>query len=98
MMMQIETTQDFVDWLSGLTDPIARKRIAKHLARAEAGNLGNWKALKGVQGIFEMRIDHGPGYRLYFARRGQKIIVLLGGGTKQDQTAAIAVANRLWNG
>jgi putative addiction module killer protein len=45
-----------------------------------------------------MRIDHGPGYRLYFARRGQKIIVLLGGGTKQDQTAAIAVANRLWNG
>ncbi|KJV10760.1 hypothetical protein VZ95_02915 [Elstera litoralis] len=97
-MMQIETTPDFLTWLNGLTDPAAAKRIRSRIAKAEAGNLGDWKALANAKGIFEMRLTYGPGYRIYFARRGQTIIVLLGGSTKRDQEAAIAAAKHLWKG
>lgn len=95
--MQIELTGPFKAWFAGLRDAEAQRRIAARLLRVEAGNFGDWKILKEAAGLGELRIDYGPGYRVYFARRGQSLILILGGSTKQDQRAAIAAAVRLWD-
>lgn len=97
MTFQIEATLAFTEWLKSLTDGSARLRILARLQRAELGNLGDWKALSSTPGLFEMRIHYGPGYRVYFARRGQAILVILGGSTKADQRAAIAAAAHMLN-
>ncbi|MDR2365842.1 MAG: type II toxin-antitoxin system RelE/ParE family toxin [Zoogloeaceae bacterium] len=70
-------------WLDKLRDRVAAARIAARIRLAGQGNLGDWKALR--DGISEMRVDVGAGYRLYFTRRGQSIIVLLCGGDKRGQ-------------
>jgi putative addiction module killer protein len=75
-------------------DPGADARIVRALARMAAGNPGDAKALGG--GLYERRIDWGPGYRLYYARVADRVVVMLGGGTKRSQTRDIATARRRW--
>lgn len=75
--------QPFVEWLKGLTDRQARTRIEARLARVVVGNIGDVEAVG--EGVMELRIDWGPGYRVYFARLGQVIILLLCGGDKRTQ-------------
>lgn len=96
-MFEIIQSDDFKAWHDGLRDKIARARISARIRLAEHGNLGDWKPLR--DGVSEMRIDVGPGYRLYFTRRGNTVVVLLCGGDKRKQDAdierAIGLA-KLW--
>jgi len=75
--------QPFVEWLKGLNDRRARTKIEARLARVAVGNLGDVEAVG--EGVLELRIDWGPGYRVYFSRLGQVIILLLCGGDKRTQ-------------
>lgn len=92
-MFAIHRTDTFAAWLSGLKDRRAAARIASRLLRAEDGNLGDVKAVG--EGIGEMRVDYGPGYRLYFIRQGSALIVLLCGGDKSTRQRDITEAKRL---
>ena len=83
----------FASWFAALRDLRARVQIARRLERAEAGNLGDVAPVG--EGVSEMRIFHGPGYRVYFVHRGTEMIVLLGGGDKGSQSRDIAAAKRL---
>lgn len=74
-MYTLRQTQEFQDWLDALKDLRSQVRIVARLRLVEAGNLGDWKAVGG--GVSEMRVDTGPGYRLYFSRRGNLLIVML---------------------
>jgi putative addiction module killer protein len=80
-------SETFRDWFAGLRDAKARARIDARIRRVTLGNLGDWKALKG--GVSELRIDYGPGYRVYFTRRAGLVILLLCGGDKRTQAADI---------
>lgn len=83
----------FAAWFDGLATPAAGK-VAAALYRMAAGNLSN---VRGVgSGVAEYRIDFGPGYRIYFGREGEKLIVLLGGGSKQRQDRDIQRAIACW--
>ncbi|OGA21635.1 MAG: addiction module protein [Betaproteobacteria bacterium RIFCSPLOWO2_02_FULL_67_26] len=75
--------QPFVEWLAGLADKQARARIEARLARVAAGTLGDVKT--AGEGVLELRVDWGPGYRVYFSRVGQVIVLLLCGGDKRTQ-------------
>lgn len=86
-------TEEFRDWLDALKDKKAQVRIAARLRLAEAGNLGDWKAVGA--GLSEMRVDVGPGYRLYFTRRQNILIVMLAGGDKSTQARDIKRAQKL---
>ena len=88
-MIEVRQTDVFVRWLNGLRDQLAVARIARRLAQVERGLLGD---AKFFQGIGELRIDHGPGYRIYFVRRGDVMILLLCGGNKGTQRRDIALA------
>ena len=79
--------------VSGPKDARARARIAARVRRAELGNFGDSKSVGG--GVSEMRIDHGPGYRLYFTVRGQSLILLLCGGDKRTQVTDIRRAQQM---
>ncbi|MBZ8140186.1 addiction module antitoxin RelB [Rubrivivax gelatinosus] len=92
-MFTVRQTEEFVAWLDGLKDWRARVRIAARLRQAEAGNLGDWQPVEGE--VSEMRVHHGPGYRLYFLRRGRVIVVMLNGGDKSTQRADIRRALKL---
>ncbi|WP_115709155.1 type II toxin-antitoxin system RelE/ParE family toxin [Cupriavidus taiwanensis] len=92
-MLSIRTTQTFDRWYSALRDNAARIRIQVRIDRMLNGNPGDVKALGG--GIFEMRVDHGPGYRIYIQRRGEVLVVLLCGGNKSTQRADIERARHL---
>ena len=92
-MFEVKQTEVFAEWLGGLRDQEARGRIAARLRRAQAGNLGDVKPVGGS--VFEMRVDHGPGYRLYFARQGKVVVVLLCGGDKRTQARDIAKAKQM---
>lgn len=92
-MFMVRLTEHFQEWLDGLRDRKAQIRIVARLRLAEAGNLGNWKPVGGE--VSEMRVDVGPGYRLYFTRRAGIIIVLLAGGSKSTQSADIKRARRI---
>ncbi|MDP2186629.1 MAG: type II toxin-antitoxin system RelE/ParE family toxin [Xanthomonadales bacterium] len=96
-MFTILTTATFDRWRATLRDRQARMRITARLKRVELGNVGDAKSVGG--GVSELRIDYGPGYRLYFTRRGFEVIVLLCGGNKstqaQDIKAAQAIAAQL---
>jgi putative addiction module killer protein len=89
----LRQTQEFQDWLDALKDLRAQIRIVARLRLVEAGNLGDWKAVGG--GVSEMRVDIGPGYRLYFTRRGNLLIVMLAGGEKATQSRDIKRAQRI---
>ena len=92
-MFTVRQTLEFQDWLDGLKDMGAQVRIAARLRLAEAGNLGDWKSVGGD--VSEMRVDVGPGYRLYFTRRGSILIVMLAGGDKATQARDIKRAQRI---
>lgn len=89
-MKSIYTTEQFDKWFSDLKDRQAARRIQVRIDRAEDGNFGD--CLPVGQGVSEMRIHHGPGYRVYFVQQGQEIMVLLAGGDKSSQANDIAVA------
>ena len=95
-MTELRKTEVFARWLDDLRDLRARARIQVRIERLAAGNPGNVKAVG--KGVSELRIDHGPGYRVYFARRGRTVIVLLAGGVKSTQAADIETAQRLADG
>lgn len=86
--------EPFTEWLSDLPDRQARARILARLERLEAGNFGDAKFLR--DGVSELRIDWGPGYRVYYGREGRTVIVLLCGGDKRKQDADIRKAVELW--
>ena len=92
-MLEIRQTDAFGDWLDGLRDKKAQERISMRLIRVAAGLLGDTRSVGG--GVSELRIDHGPGYRVYFARREEAIIVLLCGGDKGSQQRDIRAAKAL---
>ena len=92
-MYTVYQTPEFADWLDDLKDIRAQVRIAARLRQAEAGNLGDHKNLSGS--LSEMRLDIGPGYRLYFTRRDRILVVMLMGGDKSTQERDIAKARRL---
>ena len=92
-MFTVLQTQEFQHWLDGLRDRRAQVRIAARLRLAEAGNLGDWKSVGGE--VSEMRINFGPGYRLYFTRRGSILIVMLAGGPKSTQAKDIRRAQKI---
>jgi len=84
----------FLEWLAGVRDPHERARIDIRLARVRAGNLGDHRELQ--DGIVELRLFHGPGYRVYCAREGSTAIVLLLGGIKKTQSKDIRTARALY--
>ena len=92
-MYRVERTEAFESWLDGLRDRTAQKRVAMRVRRIESGLLGDWKSLS--DGVSEMRVDYGPGYRLYFTMREQVIVILLCGSEKRDQDRAIKLAKEL---
>jgi putative addiction module killer protein len=92
-MFTVWQTQEFQDWLDGLGDRRAQLRITTRLRLAEAGSLGDWKSVGG--NVSEMRIAHGPGYRLYFTKRQNILIVMLAGGDKSTQARDIKRAQRI---
>jgi putative addiction module killer protein len=89
----IHQTDHFVQWQRALKDDRVKARITNRLARIRTGNFGDIKSVGG--GICEIRIDVGPGYRIYFVHRGRAICVLLCGGNKSSQQADIARARAL---
>ena len=89
-MIEVRQTATFRAWLDGLKDNKARLRIDIRLQRLEKGNPGDVKPVGG--GVSEMRIDYGPGYRLYFVQRGNTVVVLLCGGDKRTQAHDIKQA------
>lgn len=84
----------FIDWLNLLKDRTARAKIRVRLDRVRLGNLGDYKALGN--GINELRIKYGPGYRVYYGQSGKKIILLLIGGDKSSQQKDIKKAQKFW--
>ena len=91
--MEVLQRPEFVEWYRQLRDQRAKSRIAGRLDRLTRGLLGDVKNLGG--GVFEMRIDQGPGYRLYCVQRGSVLVILLCGGDKSDQPRDITRARRL---
>ena len=89
-MFQIQETEHFAKWLVDLRDVRAKARILARLDAVRLGNLGDVKSVGG--GVSEMRIDVGPGYRVYFTRRQRVVVVLLSGGDKSTQAKDIASA------
>jgi putative addiction module killer protein len=92
-MFEIRQTAVFEAWIDGLKDMRAVARIEVRLRRLSLGHLGDAKSLG--DGVSEMRIDYGPGYRLYFTRRGERIVILLCGGDKKRQSDDIGRAKQL---
>jgi putative addiction module killer protein len=85
--------QPFAEWFADL-QPVTRAKITRAIARMEQGNLSNVKPVGG--GVLEYRIDFGPGYRVYFGRDGEKLIILLTGGSKKRQQSDIEAALACW--
>ena len=92
-MTEIRKTEIFAKWLDGLHDIHARARILVRIERLAAGNPGDVKAVG--EGVSELRIDYGPGYRVYYKKHGRKVVILLAGGDKSTQAKDIKTALRL---
>lgn len=92
-MFEVRQTDEFALWHEGLRDQRAQLKIAQRILRLEAGNPGDWKPLG--EGISEMRIDYGPGYRIYYTVRERVVYLLLCGSDKQGQDKAIRRAREL---
>ena len=88
--MTIYTTENFDQWFSSLRDKQTARRIQARIDRAEDGNFGDHKSVG--EGVFEMRIHHGPGYRVYFTLRGLEVVILLIAGDKSTQVKDIQIA------
>lgn len=94
--MTINKTPEFQKWMQKLKDFRAKVHILSRLTQVEGGNLGDFKSVGN--GVLEMRINYGPGYRLYFAKDGESIILLLIGGEKSTQNQDIIKAKNIWQG
>ncbi len=92
-MVEIRKTDIFAKWIDGLRDIRARARVLARIQRLACGNVGDAKPVG--EGVSEMRIDYGPGYRVYYKRQGKQLIVLLAGGDKRTQKRDIEKALRL---
>jgi putative addiction module killer protein len=95
--MQVQMTEGYLDWINSLEDRMSRARIQVRVDRLAHGNPGQYRNL--TDGVSELKIDFGPGYRVYYTERGGELIVLLAGGDKSTQRrdikAAIALAKNL---
>ncbi len=89
-MIEVRQTEVFFKWLMGLRDVRARARIQARIDRLESGNAGDAKPVG--EGVSEMRIDYGPGYRVYFIKRRSELVILLAGGDKSSQSKDIRKA------
>ncbi|MGQ0530008.1 MAG: type II toxin-antitoxin system RelE/ParE family toxin [Panacagrimonas sp.] len=94
--MKMEATAAYTDWLNGLTDLAGRARIQARVERLAAGNPGQHRVLKG--GVAELKIDVGPGYRVYYTQRANVLVILLCGGDKSTQDQDIKTALKLAQG
>lgn len=92
-MIEVRQTEEFSRWLRRLRDANAVARIVARIRRIELGNPGDSKSLGGH--VMEMRIDYGPGYRVYYARRGVAVVILLCAGDKRTQQRDIERAREL---
>jgi len=96
-VVEVRKTEVFAKWLDGLRDARAKARILLRLRRLSLGNFGDWKLVG--DSVSELRIDYGPGYRVYLTRRGNTVVILLAGGIKKSQSRdikrAIALAQEL---
>ena len=90
MAAQIKATSEFTEWLDDLRDRKGRARIQARIERLAAGNPGQHRNLK--RGLSELKVDFGPGYRVYYTRRGETLILLLCGGDKSTQQSDIRLA------
>lgn len=88
--MRVEKTEEFRDWLDALQDRAGRARILVRIDRLIQGNPGQYRHL--TEGISELKIDFGPGYRVYYTQRGTRLLLLLAGGDKSTQQKDIAKA------
>ena len=85
----------FLEWIEQLRDRKARAIIRARLARVQLGNLGEWKPVG--EGVSELRIPYGPGYRVYFGQEGDELVILLCGGDKSSQGRDIERAKQFWS-
>lgn len=92
-MIAVHQTEHYARWFATLRDRAARARIDVRIRRLSLGNAGDAKPVGG--GVSELRIDHGPGYRVYFVQRGQAVVILLAGGDKGSQSSDIRTALEL---
>lgn len=92
-MVQVRRTEEFAAWLSSLKDKRGRAKILARIDRLEDGNPGKTRSVGG--GVVEMKIDFGPGYRVYYTQRGQLMILLLCGGDKSTQQSDIKRAKAI---
>ncbi|MFP5235803.1 MAG: type II toxin-antitoxin system RelE/ParE family toxin [Acidobacteriota bacterium] len=92
-MIEVRQTDLFASWLLKLRDQEARQRIQIRIRRVSLGNFGDVKPVG--EGVSELRVDYGPGYRIYLAQRGTVVVILLVGGTKQTQQSDIAKAKQM---
>jgi putative addiction module killer protein len=92
-MVETRKTSLFAEWLDGLADVRARARVLVRIDRLASGNPGDTKSVG--DGVLEMRIDYGPGYRVYYTWRGRTVVILLVGGDKRSQARDVNAAKRL---
>jgi len=92
-MLEIRKTEVYAAWIDDLRDLKGRARILARIERLAAGNPGDVKPVS--EGVSELRIDYGPGYRVYFTKHGRQIVILLAGGDKSTQATDIKTALRL---
>lgn len=92
-MFTIKRTAEFDAWFNSIRDGVTKQRLVARLRKVQLGKLGDVKPLSG--GVFEMREHFGPGWRLYYTKRGRILIVMLGGGDKSTQAADVAKAVKL---
>lgn len=93
LMIEIRKTDVFAEWLDALRDLQARARVQARIERLAGGNPGDVEPVG--EGVSELRINYGPGYRVYFKQRGRELIILLAGGDKSTQAKDIKAALRL---
>ena len=94
MEIEIEILPEFAKWVYGLKDIKAKAKIADRIDRMKKGNLGDHKSVG--KGVSEIRIDYGPGYRIYFGRKGKTLIIIVAGSTKKNQDNIINSAHDQW--
>lgn len=96
MALELRKTETFALWLDGLRDVAGRARVQARIERLASGHAGDVRPLG--EGLCEMRVDCGPGYRIYFVIQGKGVVVLLAGGDKRSQSTDIRAARRLARG
>ena len=91
--MEVRKTNEYRDWIDGFPDRVGRARVLVRIERLILGNPGQHRVL--TEGVHELKVDHGPGYRVYYAWRGTRLLLLLAGGSKSSQKRDIARAIQL---